>query len=224
MDWDKIHQHLTTQISKTDIKVLPEYTVGKRDIVFVGSNDVDNVIKEIAKSNIIGFDTESRPTFKKDDFSGISLIQIATTDACYLFHETKVQGKFSALKPILESDDITKVGTGLKSDKSMLQQHYDIQARSLLDTANIFSTLGKHNGMDTGAKQMVAVVLNKQLRKSKKSCTSNWSKLPFRQGQIKYASEDATAPFDCYQNLLDLFRKHHDRLPNKLKEVIQYNI
>lgn len=224
MCWGEAHQHLTTQISKENIKQLPEYSIGHRRVILVEKRDVQSSVEEIAKSSIIGFDTESKPTFKKGETSEISLIQIATNDTCYLFHKNRVKNKFSQLRPILESQTITKVGAGLKSDKSTLNEHYGINLRSFVDTARIFTALGKSRSLQTGAKQMVAVVLNQQLKKSKRSCVSNWSKLPYDHGQLKYASEDAAAPLDCYQTLLALFNTHLKELPDRLIKIIRHNL
>ncbi|NOR45609.1 MAG: hypothetical protein GQ534_08505 [Candidatus Delongbacteria bacterium] len=221
-DWKSILKKLITQIPKNQIKDLPPYCLGTKEVVIVDKNSLKPILEGLNLEKILGFDTETRPAFIKGESYPISLVQIATNKTCYLFHSKNI-GSFDCLKKVLESKTIIKIGMGLSDDVKKLKLKHSINLACTVDVDKWFKKLGKKHQL--GAKQFVANVLQLNLQKSSNASTSNWSKLPMRKGQIKYAAEDAAAPLDAFMHLIGTFSLYREYLPNwLLSELIKLRL
>lgn len=148
-------------------------------------------------SDAIGFDTESKPTFQKGEVStGPHLVQLSTDARAYLFPVSRAHGSL-ALKTILESPKVLKVGFGLGNDKSALQSRLGITLNNVLDLGEVLRGDG-HRGT-VGAKVAVAHFFGQKLAKSKKTGTSNWSLPNLSERQILYAANDAHVALKLYR-------------------------
>jgi ribonuclease D len=145
----------------------------------------------------IGFDTESKPTFAKGEATtGPHLVQLATESCVYLFQISRLHGN-NALKAILESPRVLKVGFGLGNDRSALQSRLDIETNKLLDLGEVLRGPG-HRGT-VGAKVAVAHFFAQKFQKSKKTSTSNWAAPNLTERQILYAANDAHVALRIYR-------------------------
>ena len=148
-------------------------------------------------SDTIGFDTESKPTFLKGEVStGPHLVQLSTDARAYLFPVSCAHGS-AALKTILESPKVLKVGFGLGNDKSALKSRLGITLNNVLDLGEVLRGDG-HRGT-VGAKVAVAHFFGQKLAKSKKTGTSNWSLPNLSERQILYAANDAHVALKLYR-------------------------
>lgn len=147
-------------------------------------------------ADALGFDTESKPTFRKgEESTGPHLIQLATDDQAWLF-PLSAQFDITILKSLLESPHIMKVGFGLKDDVKRLAAKFDIHAQGILDLSVALRGIQRQ---DFGAKTAVAHFFGQKLQKSKKISTTNWSNPRFSSGQILYAANDAQVPLRVYR-------------------------
>nr|MBL8411020.1 3'-5' exonuclease domain-containing protein 2 [Dechloromonas sp.] len=145
----------------------------------------------------IGFDTESKPTFRKgEESTGPHLVQLATDEHAWLF-QILPGGDHSALKAILESPAVLKVGFGLGNDRSVLQTRLGIRLANVLDLGEKLRGPG-HKGT-VGAKVAVAHFFGQKLQKSKKTGTSNWASRVLNERQILYAANDAHVALRLYR-------------------------
>lgn len=145
----------------------------------------------------IGFDTESKPTFRKgEESTGPHLVQLATDVHAWLF-QILPDGDHSALKAILESSAVLKVGFGLGNDRSALQTRLGIRLANVLDLGEKLRGPG-HKGT-VGAKVAVAHFFGQKLQKSKKTGTSNWASRVLNERQILYAANDAHVALRLYR-------------------------
>ena len=148
-------------------------------------------------SDAIGFDTESKPTFRKGEVStGPHLVQLATDDQAYLFPISRLGGA-AAVKTILESASVLKVGFGLGNDRSALKSALGIDARRLLDLGEALRGPG-HRGT-VGTKAAVAHFFGQRLLKSKRTGTSNWANPNLTDRQLLYAANDAHVALKLYR-------------------------
>lgn len=148
-------------------------------------------------ADVIGFDTESKPTFQKGEIStGPHLIQLATETHAYLFPVSQLH-THRKLKEILESPHILKVGFGIGNDRSVLRSRLDIEANNLLDLGEVLRGPG-HRGT-VGAKVAVAHFFGHKLHKSKKTSTSNWATPHLTERQLLYAANDAQVALRIYR-------------------------
>ncbi|POH84992.1 3'-5' exonuclease [Stutzerimonas stutzeri] len=162
-------------------------------------DDFRAAVNEIAAFSCIGFDTESKPTFKVGEVSsGPHLIQFATPDKAYLF-QVFAPGCIEAARIVLQARDIVKIGFGLKSDRSRLRSRLDIQANQLLDLGSTLRYQGKKG--QVGLRGAVAGVLNARVSKSRSVATSNWARATLTEAQQSYAANDAYAALRVFLGL-----------------------
>ncbi|HZV67752.1 MAG TPA: 3'-5' exonuclease, partial [Telluria sp.] len=132
--------------------------------------DADDALEALSAMDVLGFDTESKPTFLKGEVStGPHLVQLATDDAAYLF-QIGAAPAVEVLKAVLESPTILKVGFGLSDDVKRLRIKLGIDAQNVLDLA---TALRKNERNTLGAKTAVARFFGQKLQKSKKITTTN---------------------------------------------------
>lgn len=144
---------------------------------------------ELMQVNAWGFDTESKPTFFKDQVSdGPHVAQFATPEHAWVFqlHDPAVK---AIVAQLLAAPDITKAGFGLGDDRKRIQQRLGVDPPRLLDLNTVFRERGYRK--ELGVKGAVAVLFGQQFAKSKKAATSNWAVRELSDAQVVYAANDA---------------------------------
>ncbi len=177
---------------------LPPYDgIRLADVHMVKSDkDANDALEALSAMDVLGFDTESKPTFLKGEVStGPHLVQLATDDAAYLF-QIGAAPAVEVLKAVLESPNILKVGFGLSDDVKRLRIKLGIDAQNVLDLA---TALRKNERNTLGAKTAVARFFGQKLQKSKKITTTNWALPRLSEKQILYAADDAHVALRIYR-------------------------
>ena len=180
------------------------YTIGSRKIEIINtSKQLEVSMNSIQVAPFIGFDSEQKPTFKKGEAShGISLIQLATKSKSYLIQVKQIKNLKPLIK-LLENEKIIKIGTGLKGDNKALFNQFGLRLKSTIDLEDVFKKLSAKNQI--GAKKAASIILNENLQKSKNMSRSNWENKKLSDGQIKYASEDATVVYDVMNKMIEQY-------------------
>jgi ribonuclease D len=154
------------------------------------------VLKSIA---ILGFDTESKPTFVKDEISsGPHVVQFAAPHKTYVFQLFDDTCR-EVVSKLLTSPAIMKVGFGLSGDGVQIRRTLGIEPLHVLDINTLFKAKGYVK--EIGVKTAVAVLFNQRLIKSRKTTTSNWANKVLTEAQMIYAANDAWAALKVYQAL-----------------------
>jgi ribonuclease D len=154
---------------------------------------------ELLAHSTVGFDTESRPTFRKGQQSeGPHVLQFATRHIAYLF-QAHITKSHPALIELLQSESMSKIGFGLKGDLSQISGKFGIRPNSVVDLDRSFRKLGYHNSI--GAKTAVALLFGKRFSKPKSITTSDWSNRKLSERQILYAANDAYAAIRVFDEL-----------------------
>jgi ribonuclease D len=175
-------------------ELLPEHIY-----VIETSAGAQRAYDELSQEPSVGFDTESKPTFRKGEIStGPHLVQFATTKRAYLFllHEPECR-KLSA--KLIQSPTLKKVGFGLADDVKRIRTKLHVQPRAVLDLETMF--VAKGYGRGVGVKVGVAIALKRRFHKSKKASTSNWASRRLSDNQIIYAANDAYAAIKVFNAL-----------------------
>jgi len=178
---------------------LPAYDgIALADITLVDSPALaDEALAALMAADAIGFDTESKPTFLKGEHStGPHLVQLALETRVYLFQIPRLPAE-PALKTILESPRVLKVGFGLGNDLSVLKSRLDIELNNFIDLGEVLRS-EEHPGT-VGAKVAVAHFFTARLQKSKKVGTSNWASARLAERQLLYAANDAQVALRVYR-------------------------
>lgn len=167
--------------------------------------DAAAALAALQAMDVIGFDTESKPTFLKGEVStGPHLVQLATDDVAWLFQigaQAPTAAIQAALKTVLESEAILKVGFGLADDIKRLRAKLDIETRHVTDLATAMKQKNERNTL--GAKTAVARFFGQALQKSKKITTTNWATPRLTDKQILYAADDAHVALKLYRHWIE---------------------
>lgn len=184
------------ELGQTELPVYAGIQLDRISLV-ISESLAEEALAALIAADAIGFDTESKPTFLKGEVStGPHLVQLATDSKAYLFpvaprYDTR------ALKAVLESPKVLKIGFGLGNDHSVLKSRLDIAASNVLDLGEVLRGPG-HRGT-VGAKVAVAHFFGQKLQKSKKIGTSNWSNAHLSERQLLYAANDAHVALMLYR-------------------------
>jgi ribonuclease D len=189
----KLFALLDSPLKAADLQ--KNYTVGNRKVTIINnSEELEIAINSMKLIPFISFDSEQKPLFKKNQKShGISLVQLANETVCYLIQVKQIDN-ISPLLRLLENEKIVKVGIGLDGDKKELYNQFNIKLKSTIDLVQVLKQLSSYDSI--GAKRSASMFLDQNLQKSKNMSRSNWENEQLTDGQIKYASEDATVVYD----------------------------
>jgi ribonuclease D len=154
---------------------------------------------ELASAGVLGFDTESKPTFFKDQVSeGPHILQLATRERCWIFQLHDLACREIAAE-LLARDGIVKAGFGLGDDRKRIVAKLGVEPAGVLELNHVFRERGYRK--DMGVKGAVAVLFNRRFIKSKKAATSNWANPKLTTAQLVYAANDAWAAIRVYDGL-----------------------
>jgi len=184
-------------ISKEDVK---DYSIEKftgKIIVIDKKEDVLSAYLYLKKQNIIGFDTESKPTFKKGVPSRVSLIQFSTEDKAFLFRINKI-GFVDEIIDLISDEKIKKIGIAINDDIKDLQKIKKIESNNIIDLNQLALKLGFES---IGAVKLSILILGFSISKAVR--LSNWEKLELTKPQIEYAATDAWICNMIYNKLLN---------------------
>lgn len=174
-----------TNVEDEYVRSLPALTFAGTISLIESTPELETVKKILRDEFVIGFDTETRPSFKKGQFHNVALLQLSTADHAVLIRLNKVKlPKF--ILDILENDNIIKVGVAIKDDINSLNKISPFVPRGFIDLQQFVKKFGIE---DNGLKKLVANIMG--FRISKKSQTSNWEQPILTKEQLEYAATDA---------------------------------
>ena len=180
------------KISKAEINELPLINWEGRIEILTTIEEMSAAVEKLKYETVLGFDTETRPTFKKGDYYPPALIQLGTRDCVYLFR-INITKTLAPLLPILESSTILKTGVAIKDDVKELRKMEDFQAGGFVEIADITLKLGYEN---RGLRALAGLLM--QGRISKAAQVSNWARPELDRKQIRYAATDAWISRELY--------------------------
>jgi ribonuclease D len=206
-------------ISPEEIEQLEPTTFpGKIKVIDSQGFDFLKAVAYLKKQKVIGFDTESRPSFSAGQpHYGVSLLQLSGKERAFLFRIKLMGGIPKALRKILASPDILKIGAATADDVRGLRKHHDFEPQSFVDLQKM---VWEYGIKDKSVKKMAAIILG--VRISKTQQLSNWEAEVLSDSQQAYAATDAWICREMYFKLLDS-EKHpltpEQMLPNPPKHV-----
>ena len=181
------------------------------EIVVIDSLDEEfgKAIRYLKKQKVIGFDTETRPTFTPDQPSnGTALLQLSGGGKAFLFRIKKT-GLPRKLCAILANPDIIKVGAAIHDDLRGLQRAAGFTPQSFVDLQKIAWEYGIR---DKSVKKMTAIILGFKISKAQQ--LSNWESDQLSESQQRYAATDAWVCREMY--LRHLASEKHPLTPEQL--------
>lgn len=156
-------------------------------------------LQALAGATVLGFDTESKPTFAKNEASeGPHIVQLSALDKAWIFQLEDAECR-RVVGLLLSSPAIIKAGFGLGDDQRRIIRKLGTDLQGVLDLNVVFRERGYRK--DMGVRGAVAVMFNKRFLKSKKAATSNWANERLTEAQIIYAANDAYGALRVYKAL-----------------------
>jgi ribonuclease D len=188
-------------ISKAEIAQLPKVLFEGRIFVVYTEADTEKAVEYLKTQQIVGVDTETRPSFKRGMTHKVALLQIATTDTCFLFRLNRI-GMPESLQNFLMSD-VLKIGLSLKDDFMMLRRRKDVHAEEG-NWIELQDYVGRFGIEDRSLQKIYANLFGQKISKSQR--LTNWEAETLTEAQMKYAATDAWACVEIYNCLAEMER------------------
>lgn len=181
-------------ITKEELTELPLKWFSGDIYVIDKPGQVDEVAEYLSAQQVIGFDTETRPSFKKGVVNKVSLLQLATLNDAFLIRVNKV-GLPASLREILANPKIIKPGVAIRDDIKGLQELAQFNPGGFVELQDYAKDLGIQN---FSLKKLTAIVLGFRISKSQQ--LSNWEADHLTEAQQIYAATDAWTALKIYQH------------------------
>ncbi|RLD77198.1 MAG: 3'-5' exonuclease domain-containing protein 2 [Bacteroidetes bacterium] len=183
-------------ITKEEMNELPLGAFEGKIKVVENETDVLKAIAILKNSEIIGFDTETRPSFKKGRINKVALLQLSNSDQAFLFR-LNGNGLHKSIADLLADKSVVKVGVAIRDDLKALKVLKKFEAQSFIELQDFVKEFDIQN---FSLQKLAAIVLGFRISKSKR--LSNWEAETLGHGQLKYAATDAWASLEVYKKLL----------------------
>ena len=186
--------------AKIDKDVVRELPVAQTDCeieVIDSAHEVATAVDCLMQEEVVGFDTETKPSFTHGKSNKIALMQISTAKKCFLFRLQMI-GKSEALKNFLENEKIKKIGLALHGDLRNLRVWDKFTPKNFIDLQKIVIQYGIE---ELGLQRIYAIIFGKKISKSQQ--LSNWEAKILNQAQQIYAATDAWACREIYLKLIE---------------------
>jgi ribonuclease D len=187
---------LGTTITKEEISLFPteEFTGQIHEIKT--EVETEEAVDYLSKFEILGFDTETRPSFKKGHVNGVALVQLSTNDICFLFRLNKMDFSPSTLIRLLSNPKTLKIGLSLKDDFQSMRRKMKFTPEGFVDLQKMVT---RYDIEVTGLQKIYALLFNKKISKNQR--LTNWEAEELTEYQKKYAALDAWACLKIYEKL-----------------------
>jgi ribonuclease D len=189
------------EIGKEEINKLDIHQFEGKINIVDSNEEFATAMSEIGKYDVLGFDTETKPAFKKGEKHMIALVQISNTHQSWLFRINKI-GFPQKLQELFEDENILKVGLGLTDDMSRLRALRSFKPAGFLDLQKYVEAFSIES---KSLKKIVAIVLGYKISKSQQM--SNWESPDLSEGQQRYAATDAWVCLEVYNKLRESISK-----------------
>lgn len=186
------------KITKEEINALP-IRAYEGPIELIRSDDqLDAALSELHRADLLGFDTETKPTFKRGQNHPAALLQLGTADRVFLFQLLQLEN-IQPLWDLLANPAILKAGVAIADDIKKLQERHPFKPAGFVEIADLTQGLGILN---TGLRSLAGLLLN--FRISKRAQVSNWALDQLSESQIQYAATDAWVSRELYIHMSQL--------------------
>ena len=192
-------KQIKNTITKAEIAQLPIVQFSGRIFVIYTETDAEKAVEYLKTQQIVGVDTETRPSFKRGKSHKVALLQIATTDTCFLFRLNQI-GMPASLQDFLMGDTL-KIGLSLKDDFMMLRRRKEVHAEEG-NWIELQDYVGRFGIEDRSLQKIFANLFGKKISKAQR--LSNWEAESLTESQINYAATDAWACVEIYNCLAEM--------------------
>lgn len=185
--------HIT--ISKEELAVLPLAEYSGEVSVIDSEDQIRDAVADLEHSPIIGFDTETRPSFRRGQQHKVALLQLASPERCYLFR-INMTGLHPLLISLLQNPSLLKVGCSIKDDFHSLNRLCPINPAGFVDLQQYVKD---YRITDNSLARIYGILFGHRISKGQR--LTNWEAERLTPAQINYAAFDAVACIRIYEYL-----------------------
>jgi ribonuclease D len=189
-------QEFVSHIEKEDLCSLSNIVFPGKIVVVNSISEAEHAVEYLSKCDLLGFDTETKPAFRKGQKHVIALLQLSSDAVTYLFrlHAINIPNCLAAL---LENEAVKKIGVAVHDDIKGLQRLRKIKPNGFIDLQNIVANYGIE---DKSVQKIAAIVLNARVSKAQR--LTNWENEQLTSLQQLYAATDAWVCREIYVRLI----------------------
>ncbi len=184
-------------ITREELTDLPLRWFEGKIIVVDSLEQINSAVKILRKEAVIGFDTETKPSFKKGVNNQVALLQLSTRNHAFLFRLNKI-GLPNKIRELLANPNILKSGVAIHDDIKILRNLNDFKPAGFVELQEHAKGMGILN---FSLKKLTAIACG--FRISKGQQLSNWEAEKLTEAQQIYAATDAWAALEIYLNFSD---------------------
>ncbi|MBC7466167.1 MAG: 3'-5' exonuclease domain-containing protein 2 [Bdellovibrio sp.] len=174
---------------------LPRISFSGKIHLINNDDELTKAASGLTSATKLGFDTETRPAFKKGETFQVALLQLATGTDAYLIRLHHIKN-YEIIKSVLENDQVLKVGVAIRDDIKGLQKLFSFTPKKFIELQDVAKEKGLKN---FGLKGMAAEVLQAALSKGPKM--TNWESSVLTAPQLLYAATDAWIGLKLYNKI-----------------------
>jgi ribonuclease D len=187
-----------SQYDKKKIPELPRILFEGRIVVVLTESEAEKAVNYLLSQQILGVDTETRPSFKRGHLNQVALLQVSSHDVCFLFRLNQL-GLSPSVKRLLEDVKVPKIGLSLRDDLMMLHKLGDFNTGYFIDLQDHVREIGVE---DMSLQKLYANFFGQRI--SKREQLTNWEADILQDKQKAYAATDAWTCIMLYEELVRL--------------------
>lgn len=183
-------------ITKEQIAELPIETFEGDIIVIDHTEEVRDACNYLFTVSELGFDTETKPAFKRGQINKVALMQLATEEKCFLFRLNRI-GYPDELEALMSDPGVKKIGLSLRDDFAAIRKRSVRKPENFVDLQGFVDQFGIE---DNSLQKIYAILFGKKISKNQR--VSNWEVETLTSAQQSYAAIDAWACLRIYNHLI----------------------
>lgn len=189
---------MRTTITKEELGQLPQREFNGHPVTVINEEQAEIAVRQIREAQcVVGFDTETRPSFHKGESHKVALVQLSIEKICFLFRLNKIGGIPACLKELLEDPNVVKIGLSTRDDFRNLGKWGEITPKGFVELQDLVT---KYGITDKSLAKIYAILFDKRV--SKRQQLTNWEADQLSHQQQAYASLDAIACVEIYRKLI----------------------
>ena len=192
-------KQIFTKYDKEKLNDLPRACFDGRIYIIQSEAEAARAVDYLLHQPILGFDTETRPSFRKGQLHTVALLQVASHDACFLFRLNLMQGLPGPVVTLLQDTHVTKVGLSLHDDFLSLHHRGPFRPGTFIELQTEAKQLGIQ---DMSLQKIYANLFGERISKGQQ--LSNWEADVLTEAQQRYAATDAWACIRIHEEITRL--------------------
>ena len=183
------------KMDKAALQQMPTVAFAGRIVVVQSAAEAERAVAFLRTQPLVGFDTETRPSFKRGQNHKVALMQVSTHDLCFPFRLNMI-GLPAPVCDFLADEHTRKVGLSLKDDFMMLHERAAVPLNNFVDLQQYVKPFGIK---DMSLQKLYANLFGERISKAQQ--LTNWEADVLTDRQKQYAAIDAWACLVLYEEL-----------------------